>query len=210
VDPEFKFHRDTRLLQPVINLVHLAGTFQDEPYVEVQGISGRRGIKEVAYRKFELGFVFEDSDLLLPLVCTAQAKEGLEEFASRVYIRYLKIDVCEPHSLSSLSGNPGYGVAVGQLLIPGWPPVRDRRHALHLTEKGRSALDMVGRISREHSKFLLAALSEDEQRQLAASLQRVADAHGLTRGVHPGYRLIGRGPRRNRDSAAQDEASIRD
>ncbi len=67
-----------------------------------------------------------------------------------------------------------------------------RRHALHLTEKGRSALDMVGRVSREHSHSLLAALSRDEQRQLAAFLQRVADAHGLTRGVHPGYRLIRR------------------
>lgn len=85
-----------------------------------------------------------------------------------------------------------------------------RRHALHLTEKGRSALDIVGRVSREHSQFLLAVLSEDEQRQLAALLQRVADAHGLTRGVHPGYRLIGRRRRRNRDSAAQDEASTGD
>jgi DNA-binding MarR family transcriptional regulator len=85
-----------------------------------------------------------------------------------------------------------------------------RRHALHLTEKGRSALDMVGRVSREHSQFLLAALSEDEQRQLAAFLQRVADAHGLTRGVHPGYRLIGRRPRRNTDKAAQDESAAED
>jgi DNA-binding MarR family transcriptional regulator len=85
-----------------------------------------------------------------------------------------------------------------------------RRHALHLTEKGRSALDMVGRVSREHSQFLLAALSQDEQRQLGAFLQRVADAHGLTRGVHPGYRLIGRRPRPKTDSATDEQPSAGD
>jgi DNA-binding MarR family transcriptional regulator len=63
-----------------------------------------------------------------------------------------------------------------------------RRYALHITEKGRSTLEAIGRIAREHSQALLAAISEDEQRQLAALLQRIADQQGLTRGVHPGYR----------------------
>jgi DNA-binding MarR family transcriptional regulator len=63
-----------------------------------------------------------------------------------------------------------------------------RRYALHITEKGRSTLETIGRIAREHSHALLAALSDDEQRQLAALLQRIADQQGLTRGVHPGYR----------------------
>ena len=62
-----------------------------------------------------------------------------------------------------------------------------RRYALHLTEKGRSTLDIIGRISREHSRALLAAISDDEQRQLATLLQRIADQQGLARGVHPGY-----------------------
>lgn len=62
-----------------------------------------------------------------------------------------------------------------------------RRHALHLTEAGRTALEAVGRVSREHEHALLAALSADEQRHLAALLQRVADQQGLTRQVHPGY-----------------------
>jgi DNA-binding MarR family transcriptional regulator len=70
-------------------------------------------------------------------------------------------------------------------------PEDRRRYALHITEKGRSTLDMIGRISREHSQALLAAISEDEQRQLATLLQRVADQQGLTRGVHPGYRDSG-------------------
>src|SRR5215469_12567859 len=70
-----------------------------------------------------------------------------------------------------------------------------RRYALHITEKGRSTLDKIGRISREHSQALLAAISEDEQRQLATLLQRIADQQGLTRGVHPGYRHSVRGGR---------------
>lgn len=70
-----------------------------------------------------------------------------------------------------------------------------RRYALHATEKGRSTLEMIGRVSREHSQTLLAALSEQEQRQLATLLQRIADEQGLARGVHPGYRQIGRADR---------------
>lgn len=66
-----------------------------------------------------------------------------------------------------------------------------RRYALHVTEKGRSTLETVSRLSREHSQVLFAALSADEQRQLATLLQRVADEQGLARGVHPGYRQTG-------------------
>lgn len=66
-----------------------------------------------------------------------------------------------------------------------------RRYALHLTEKGQSTLEAVSRVSREHSQDLLRAISEDEKRQLASLLQRVADNQGLTRGVHPGYRQVG-------------------
>jgi DNA-binding MarR family transcriptional regulator len=68
----------------------------------------------------------------------------------------------------------------------------DRRsYALHLTEKGRLALETIGQISREHQRILLAALSAEEQRQLAVLLQRVADEQGLARGVHPGYSRLG-------------------
>ena len=70
-----------------------------------------------------------------------------------------------------------------------------RRYCLHVTEKGRSTLETIGRISREHSQSLLAAISEDEQRQLATLLQRIADEQGLAHGVHPGYRQSGRGER---------------
>jgi DNA-binding MarR family transcriptional regulator len=64
----------------------------------------------------------------------------------------------------------------------------DRRsYALHLTEKGRVALQSIGRVAREHHKALLGALTVDEQQQLGQFLQRIADDQGLTRGVHPGY-----------------------
>jgi DNA-binding MarR family transcriptional regulator len=65
----------------------------------------------------------------------------------------------------------------------------DRRsHALHVTEKGRSTLQAIGGVAREHSQALLAALTDEEKRQLGDLLQRIADQQGLTRGVHPGYR----------------------
>jgi DNA-binding MarR family transcriptional regulator len=73
-----------------------------------------------------------------------------------------------------------------------------RRYALHITEKGRTTVEMIGRVAREHSQSLLAAISDDEQRQLAILLQRIADQQGLTRGVHPGYR----------DMAAENSKSI--
>jgi DNA-binding MarR family transcriptional regulator len=68
------------------------------------------------------------------------------------------------------------------------PHESDRRsYALHLTDAGQSTLQAVGRIAREHQQALLAELSEEEQRQLAALLQRVADQQGLIPRVHPGY-----------------------
>ena len=72
----------------------------------------------------------------------------------------------------------------------------DRRsHALHLTGKGRATLEAIGRVSREHQQALLAALNEDEQRQLGILLRRIADQQGLAPGVHPGYARMGGGGR---------------
>jgi DNA-binding MarR family transcriptional regulator len=74
-------------------------------------------------------------------------------------------------------------------------PEDRRSYALHLTEKGRAAMEAIGRVSREHQQALLAALSPDEQRQLADLLGRIADQQGLAPGVHPGYTRMG-GPGR--------------
>jgi DNA-binding MarR family transcriptional regulator len=67
-------------------------------------------------------------------------------------------------------------------------PEDRRSHALYVTNNGRCTLEAIGRIAREHSQALLAAISEVERQQLASLLQRIADEQRLTRGVHPGYR----------------------
>lgn len=68
------------------------------------------------------------------------------------------------------------------------PHESDRRsYALHLTDAGKSTLQSIGRIARAHQQALLAELSQEEQRQLADLLQRVADQQGLIPRVHPGY-----------------------
>jgi DNA-binding MarR family transcriptional regulator len=73
------------------------------------------------------------------------------------------------------------------------PHESDRRsYALHLTDKGKSTLQAIGRIAREHQQALLEALSEEEQRTLCVLLQRVAEQQGLIKGVHPGFGKIGR------------------
>ena len=67
-----------------------------------------------------------------------------------------------------------------------------RRYALCLTAKGRSVLQTIGALVREHQNSLLAALSEEERQQLRALLMRIADHQGLRKGIHPGYAAIGR------------------
>ncbi len=79
-----------------------------------------------------------------------------------------------------------------QGLVERRPHETDRRsYALHLTEKGKSTLESISRIAREHRRDLLAALSEEEQRELTRLLQRVAEQQGLIKGVHPGFAKIG-------------------
>lgn len=75
----------------------------------------------------------------------------------------------------------------------------DRRtYALHSTAAGRNVLEQIGRIAREHDDAICAALDSHEQQQLNALLGRIAEQQGLTPGVHPGYRGLGRKPRNKR------------
>jgi DNA-binding MarR family transcriptional regulator len=71
-------------------------------------------------------------------------------------------------------------------------PEDRRSYALHLTAKGREMLDNIGRVAREHEAAVCAALSEKEREQLASLLGRVVEEQGLTPGVHPGYKRLGR------------------
>lgn len=66
-----------------------------------------------------------------------------------------------------------------------------RRYALCLTAKGQSALQAIGMVAREHQNSLLAALSEEERRQMTALLLRIVQDRGLRKGVHPGYSAKG-------------------
>jgi DNA-binding MarR family transcriptional regulator len=67
-----------------------------------------------------------------------------------------------------------------------------RNYALHLTERGRQVLDELARVAAAHEESLCAALNEEERTLLRDLLRRIADEQGLTPGVHPGYRQLGR------------------
>jgi DNA-binding MarR family transcriptional regulator len=69
----------------------------------------------------------------------------------------------------------------------------DRRvYELSLTEKGRRALEAVGRVARAHEDSFLAPLNGEERQRLSALLARLAQNEGLTPGVHPGFRRLGK------------------
>ncbi|WP_394833289.1 MarR family transcriptional regulator [Pendulispora rubella] len=78
----------------------------------------------------------------------------------------------------------------------------DRRvYALHLTAKGQSALEAIGRIGREHESAVCAPLDDGEREQLGALLLKIANAEGLMPGVHPGFGRMG--PPRNNPGTSE-------
>jgi DNA-binding MarR family transcriptional regulator len=86
-------------------------------------------------------------------------------------------------------------------LIERKPNPGDRRlYSLHLTKDGVEILERIGKVAREHQDALLAALDSDERSSLTALLQKIADEQGLTPGVHPGYRGLGKGEAARRSS----------
>ncbi|MGC2403695.1 MAG: MarR family transcriptional regulator [Acidobacteriaceae bacterium] len=83
----------------------------------------------------------------------------------------------------------------------------DRRlYSLHLAGGGEEALGKIGRIAREHQQALLSALTDQERETLAALLLKIADQHGLARGVHPGYQRLGPPRRRSSNESSDDGA----
>jgi DNA-binding MarR family transcriptional regulator len=65
-----------------------------------------------------------------------------------------------------------------------------RQYSLHLTRDGGEILQRIGKVAKEHQDALLSALSSEERDKLTGLLRRIADAQGLTRGVHPGYQRL--------------------
>ena len=67
----------------------------------------------------------------------------------------------------------------------------DRRlHALYVTPAGERLLHRVAQIGQAHDDAIFGSLTPDERGELRSLLARVADAHGLTPGVHPGFRRL--------------------
>lgn len=76
------------------------------------------------------------------------------------------------------------------------PNPEDRRvYSLRLTERGHEILGEIGRIAQAHNGEVCAGLDEEEVRQLGVLLEKLAELHGLTPEIHPGYRDLGRSQR---------------
>jgi DNA-binding MarR family transcriptional regulator len=81
----------------------------------------------------------------------------------------------------------------------------DRRlHAVHLTDAGTTLLRGIARVAREHDEAVLAPLAPEERDRLWDLLSRLASAHGLTPGVHPGYRTLRPAPTPGVDACPGD------
>lgn len=132
-----------------------------------------------------------------------------EAFAERIAV----VDLTPPQTglLRAVAARPGQSQqALARLL--GTPPSRlvalvdslaergllerrrnaeDRRlHALHVTDEGAALLRRVGEIGRAHDDALCVELSAADRALLRSLLARLADTHGLTPGVHPGFRRL--------------------
>jgi DNA-binding MarR family transcriptional regulator len=66
-----------------------------------------------------------------------------------------------------------------------------RHHELHLTAAGEETLRRLGAVAAEHEAAVTESLTPAERRTLNELLERLAAAHGLRPGVHPGYRHLG-------------------
>ena len=68
-----------------------------------------------------------------------------------------------------------------------------RQYALYLTPAGKELMAKLSRLARQHDRVTTSGLSESERAQLRELLAALAAEQGLTPGIHPGYRRLGRG-----------------
>ena len=71
-------------------------------------------------------------------------------------------------------------------------PEDRRNYELSLTGHGQKLLGEIARIAAEHEASLCAALNPKERALLTDLCRRIAEEQGLTPGVHPGYRSLGK------------------
>ena len=65
-----------------------------------------------------------------------------------------------------------------------------RNYALHLTAAGEQAMAALSQAALEHEQAISAPLTQAERAQLSKLLGKLAAAHGLVPGIHPGYRNL--------------------
>jgi DNA-binding MarR family transcriptional regulator len=67
----------------------------------------------------------------------------------------------------------------------------DRRVSfVRLTNKGERLMEKLSALVHEHGREFCSALTAKELRTLHYLCRKLADTHGLTPGVHPGYRKL--------------------
>jgi DNA-binding MarR family transcriptional regulator len=76
----------------------------------------------------------------------------------------------------------------------------DRRlHALHLSAAGEELMGRLSEVAAQHERAVAAGLSSADRTTLQKLLATVAAQQGLTPGVHPGFRTMGRAAREGQD-----------
>jgi DNA-binding MarR family transcriptional regulator len=66
---------------------------------------------------------------------------------------------------------------------------RDRRtYELRLTDEGHAVMEEMRAVGSAHEADITASLSPEEHQELGRLLRKIADGHGLTADVHPGYK----------------------
>jgi DNA-binding MarR family transcriptional regulator len=76
---------------------------------------------------------------------------------------------------------------------------RDRRqHALHLTKAGEELMGRLSELFKQHERAITTGLDARQRATLQDLLATLAGHQGLTPGVHPGFRALGRAGQRQR------------
>jgi DNA-binding MarR family transcriptional regulator len=79
----------------------------------------------------------------------------------------------------------------GKKLVERRRSTEDRRVSfVRLTKKGERLMKKLFALVDEHGREFCSALTENELRTLHRLCRKLADRHGLTPGVHPGYRKL--------------------